>query len=78
MDDWLTHLKQAWGYHSSIQVKTLLLCGCDGASGIHVQGLYTHCSAIVLPKHRLVQVGEQLLLNVEQHLLVKQRGRKAK
>lgn len=32
--------------------------------------IYTHCSAIVLPKNRLVQVGKQLLLNVEQHLHV--------
>lgn len=38
--------------------------------------LYTHCSAIVLLKHCLVQVGEQLLLNVKQHLLVKQKGSK--
>lgn len=31
----------------------------------------THCFAIVLPEKCLVQVGKQLLLNVEQHLKVK-------
>lgn len=31
----------------------------------------THCFAVVLPEKRLMQVGEQLLLDVEQHLRVK-------
>lgn len=30
----------------------------------------THCFAVVLPEKRLMQVGEQLLLDVEQHLQV--------
>lgn len=31
----------------------------------------THCFAVVFPEKRLMQVGEQLLLDVKQHLQVK-------